>query len=396
MARRRSRRRLFWGLVFLGALFLLVFLSDLALLGAGPKLGAPHPYFSADLATAQTRFRDKVAQAGGGLHTLGLAARGPEGRPLFIDIAWFGAERPRRVLLHSSGLHGVEAYAGSAVQLQVLERLSTPPDDGAIVLVHVINPYGMAWIRRFNESNVDLNRNLLDWTASPPRSPAYGQLDGFLNPPTPPSHDFFLVKALWLIVTKGFTSLKQAIAGGQYEYPRGLFYGGSKLEQGPRLYREFLVRHLADAEEILAIDVHTGLGEFGDDVLLVDSGQFERMQAVFGQKVTPERPQRGVAYQISGGHAGMVRRALPGAHVDFVTQEFGTYGPIRVLHALREENRWHHWGEGRLEHPSKWRLREAFNPDSEPWRDSILERGQQLFDQAASVLFGSADREGRR
>lgn len=26
-------------------------------------------------------------------------------------------------------------------------------------MVHVLNPYGMAWLRRVNENNVDLNRN---------------------------------------------------------------------------------------------------------------------------------------------------------------------------------------------------------------------------------------------
>jgi hypothetical protein len=34
------------------------------------------------------------------------------------------------------------------------------PADAAIVLVHILNPYGMAWLRRFNENNVDYQ---LDW-----------------------------------------------------------------------------------------------------------------------------------------------------------------------------------------------------------------------------------------
>ena len=36
------------------------------------------------------------------------------------------------------------------------------PEDVAIVLVHALNPFGFAWRRRWNENNVDLNRNFLD------------------------------------------------------------------------------------------------------------------------------------------------------------------------------------------------------------------------------------------
>src|SRR5213592_2819131 len=78
-----------------------------------------------------------------------------------IDTAWFGTANPHRVLLHSSGLHGVEGFAGSAIQLQLLNSLPSLPQDAALIVVHVLNPYGMAWLRRFNENNVDLNRNFL-------------------------------------------------------------------------------------------------------------------------------------------------------------------------------------------------------------------------------------------
>lgn len=60
----------------------------------------------------------------------------PHGEPLTIDIGWLGAGRPRRVLFHSSGLHGVEGFAGSAIQLKLLDSLPQIPNDGAIVLVH--------------------------------------------------------------------------------------------------------------------------------------------------------------------------------------------------------------------------------------------------------------------
>ena len=103
----------------------------------------------------------------------------------------------------------------------------------------------MAWLRRFNENNVDLNRNFLPpgvpYEGAPP---GYDQLDSFLNPPTPPSWDFYYARAGWLVLRHGMSALKQAIARGQYEYPKGLFYGGDGLEEGPRKFQQFVKSQL--------------------------------------------------------------------------------------------------------------------------------------------------------
>ena len=70
-------------------------------------------------------------------------------------------------LVHLSGTHGVEAYAGSAVQLALLERWAAEPSSAPsargvrVVLVHVLNPFGFYCSRRWNEQGADLNRNML-------------------------------------------------------------------------------------------------------------------------------------------------------------------------------------------------------------------------------------------
>ena len=116
--------------------------------------------FSPNYNSAKRSFQEVARHRGFQLLSLGLAVKGPEGEELTIDIAWLGAENPRHVFIHSSGVHGVEAFAGSAIQIQWMQKSVTPvANDDAIVLVHALNPYGMAWLRRFNENNVDLNRN---------------------------------------------------------------------------------------------------------------------------------------------------------------------------------------------------------------------------------------------
>src|SRR6058998_1186854 len=139
-------------------------------------------FFSPDYFTAKRRFREMAGKAGGRLEFLPLDAKGPNKEELGIDIAWFGNANPRSVLLHSSGLHGVEGFAGSAIQLQMLDDLPSLPTDAALVVVHALNPYGMAWLRRVNENNVDLNRNFLADETFSGVPPTYAVLDSFLNP----------------------------------------------------------------------------------------------------------------------------------------------------------------------------------------------------------------------
>ena len=351
-------------------------------------------YFSPDYFTARSRFRQKVEDTGGRLKGLELDAKGPNGEDLTIDIAWFGAEHPRRVLLHSSGLHGVEGFAGSAIQLQFLDAMPQLPDDAAIVMAHALNPFGMAWLRRVNEENVDLNRNFLgpdeDYKGAPE---AYGKLDSFLNPPGPPSRDFYLLKAGWLILRYGFSALKQAVAGGQYEYPKGLFFGGKRLQQGPQMCQTFVAEHLAMAEHVVAIDVHTGLGKYGEDTLLVEPKDYAVLRPMCGGRVAPSEPEQSPAYRIRGGINSMIPRVLPKARVYSLIQEFGTYSSTNVLHALREENRWQHYGDGSVDHPTKRKLKESFGPEDDLWRRSVLTRGKELLQQATELAFtGQAPR----
>ena len=93
----------------------------------------PTDFFSPDYFTARARFHQKVEKAKGRLQALKLEAKGPNAEPLNIDIAWFGASQPRRVLLHCSGLHGVEGFPGAAIQLQFLENgIPSIPEEAAI------------------------------------------------------------------------------------------------------------------------------------------------------------------------------------------------------------------------------------------------------------------------
>lgn len=74
-----------------------------------------------------------------------------------------------RVVVHISGTHGSEGFAGSAVQAAALHQLSLQENEKrtneslpTLVFVHVLNPYGMKNNRRVNEVSHGY-RILTDW-----------------------------------------------------------------------------------------------------------------------------------------------------------------------------------------------------------------------------------------
>jgi len=263
----------------------------------------PETFFSADYATARERFHAAAQAAGAELEAFALEVRGPRGEALTIDVARIGRRTASRVLLHVSGVHGVEAFAGSAIQLATLAGTPAPPQGCALVLVHVLNPYGMAWLRRTNENNVDLNRNFLKPGERREGAPAlYGRIDALLNPPAPPAPDFFRLRLGLRAVRHGVRATKQAIAEGQYEYPRGLFYGGNVLQPGPAVYLDWLQRNLSQARYLFALDLHTGLGRWGGEMLILEPG----LSAMPGRELSGALNRRLIAGTITARHASNI------------------------------------------------------------------------------------------
>ncbi|MFZ5477136.1 MAG: DUF2817 domain-containing protein [Myxococcota bacterium] len=304
---------------------------------------------------------------------------------LTIDWAFTGDPDARRVLVFSSGLHGVEGYGGSAMQLEMLAR-----GTGAATLwVHALNPWGMKHLRRVNENNVDLNRNFLApgevWAGA---DPGYVALEGLINPPSPPGFDFFLVKAAWNIARVGFAALKNAVAQGQYEYPKGLFYGGKEFQPGPRKALELFDRFLVGRERVVHVDLHSGQGKFAGRMLLLEGDPAPEQVARVEKAMGPvSRWEPGKAYTIRGGMTRELARRLAGTRYDALTLELGTLGDLDVIQALREENRLHHHGAPAPDHPAKRALVDAFAPAHHPaWAGAVIAHARALAEPCRRLL----------
>ncbi len=387
-------------------------------------------FFSKDYAEARSRFRAAAKAVNCELEAHAIDARGPSGEELTIDVAYCnGPGAPDRVIIVTSGLHGTEGLFGSAVQLAWLETIGKswrPPAGIRLVMAHALNPYGFSWRRRWDENNVDLNRNFLvdraflanDTNYARTRE-IYARLDPFLNPPSPPSRlEPYLLKALMTILSAGWAVRRQAppdlrtpfwnlrrhfalglgelrktLPVGQYEHPQGLFFGGQGPAQATRLVQSRLSKLVGSATFAIHIDFHTGLGRWADYKLLMDDGpdtEAARWAAArFGADVV--EPVGGqTAYQAHGSIGQYFGLVLKGCSYRYLCAEFGTYSPLRVLGALRAENRAHQYGDpiSQTFERTKHNLMETFCPASSAWRDAVLRKGLTILERAAAVAIG--------
>jgi hypothetical protein len=355
----------------------------------------PERAFSNDYATARARFREAASSARFSLASYPIGQVGPDGGELTIDVAVRGPDRARRVLVMSSGLHGVEGYFGSAVQHSWLRGAGRERhQDQRIVLIHALNPYGFAWRRRVNEDNVDLNRNfMLAGKAYGGAPEGYRKLDGLLNPPTPPRRfEPFLLKALPPLVRHGFRALKNAVAQGQYEFPNGLFYGGNAPSRTQAVLAEHLPTWVGATEHVMHLDWHTGRGEFGSYALCVDlpveSPRVARLRGTFGDECVESFDPNGVLYEIHGALGPWLEQQLPHLEYDCLLAEFGTCNALEVLAAMRFENRAQLYAQNdpALLEEGRRRMFDAFCPANPKWRAKVLASAHQLIEQAVQTL----------
>ena len=335
------------------------------------------------------------------------------------------------LVVHSSGVHGVEGYAGSAVQVALLQLLrehqllantsshtnTATLSFPTIVLIHAVNPYGMARFRRTDQDNVDLNRNGLPdhvWTSpyvlqhkNRAQYERFSQL--FFNPRQAPTVWRATVgyagQAVTALLRYGLPQLKEAMVRGQYHDPTGIIYGGQhQVQPSWALLRDWLQPFLTERnggdhtkEAVTWIDLHTGLGPFGVDTLLMGSiPGTTHQQEIHAHMETyfPGAQHPGSSRQ--GRSVAQGYETIRGSCQDFVqgffavdqkplivTQEFGTLHTVLVGRSLIVENAAHHYlPSDKALAWAQQTTRPAFYPSSRVWRRRVLTRGIRLLVQA--------------
>ena len=135
-----------------------------------------------------------------------------------------------------------------------------------MLLLHAVNPYGFSHIRRVTEDNVDLNRNFQDFSKPLPENRGYAAIHDLLVPPDWDGPGRARAEAAldaWRDANGGLKAYQAAVAGGQYAFPDGLFFGGRRPTWSNATFRRILGTHGRAAKRVAVIDVHTGLGPTG-------------------------------------------------------------------------------------------------------------------------------------
>lgn len=342
--------------------------------------------FSANYSEARTKFCEIAASSGGALERFDNPNTGPDGDALSTDVAWFGARTADNVLVLISGTHGVEGFCGSGAQIDWLRRggAAQLPAGVAALLVHAINPYGFAWLRRVTEENVDLNRNWVDFSKALPTNAGYDQLASAIVPDDW-SESGEAQSTLALVAygaTHGAMALQQALSGGQYAHPKGIFFGGTAPTWARRTQEAIYSEYLGQAGRVGLIDFHTGLGPWGHaEIIMADgpgSDAYRRGRDRYGSGVTSLQDGTSVSAALDGEGLSASRRLLPHAEVTGVALEYGTLpGPV-VLQGLRADAWLHSHGDPASQQGTgiKAQIRDAFYADTEAWKGMVV--GQSL------------------
>ena len=345
-----------------------------------------------DYGAARSRFLESARAAGARITHHEHPETGPDGGALATDVAVLGRPDAPRRLLVISGTHGVEGFAGSLCQSAWLADGVDVADDLAVVLVHAINPYGFAWIRRVNEDNVDLNRNCIDFAAPLPENPGYDQLADDLVPVSwdEATQQTTATRLLEFAGAHGFDGLQAAVSTGQYRHPKGVFFGGTGPVWSRRTLQGIVTGFLADAEAVAVLDLHTGLGPFGHGELIAshpdDAGK-ERLARCFDDYTVPSEGTS-VSADVQGDILDGIEDWLDEVAVAAVAIEWGTVDIIEVSNALRADAWLHGFGDPRGVEaaPIKEQLRAAFAPDDPRWPELVVERFVGVRDRALAGL----------
>lgn len=352
--------------------------------------------FPNDYRTARHQFLEASRSAGALLEELRNPAQAPDGNPTFTDVAWHGSTEAEKVLVTISGTHGVEGFPGTAVQRAVLQHLSRP-EDVALLQIHALNPHGYAWIRRVTEGNVDLNRNFVDHTVRYPENPGFEQLFPALCPRQ--WDEDTLAECDGIIDAyaqeHGTHALQEAVSGGQYHHPDGIFFGGHTSTWSRRTLESIVDGALSKARRIALVDLHTGLGPYGHGERIVmhepESANYAFAQDAWGDDFTSPKVGTSVATDIPGTALTAIENRLSNRALIACALEFGTVGTPTVRRALRADNWLHmHAPEGTLDSDAgraiKRQLQQAFAPDEERWRDAVIDRSLRTLEEAAAWL----------
>jgi hypothetical protein len=297
-------------------------------------------------------------------------------------------------VLSISGTHGIEGYAGAAVQTGWISSEEAHSSSITQLFVHALNPHGFAWDRRVTEENVDLNRNFVDWSQALPANEHYTLLRDAIAPTDLQDETLEAASRTLRNYARdhGAFAMQETISKGQYAHPNGMYYGGQREQWSATTLRGIVREHLAHCQQVAVLDFHTGLGPYGEAELIsedyTDAPSFKRARKWWGSDVCSTRTGDSVSAQVFGSLDSAIPGMFSNAETTTICVEYGTYSTLEVFQALRADN-WLHT-RARHDHPQytaiKAGIRKAFYPEQDDWKEKVWARGKLVMGQALQGL----------
>lgn len=314
--------------------------------------------------------------------------------------------RRERLIVLSTGLHGIEGYLGSAaLELffeEYLRRLD--PQTTGLLLIHAINPWGMKHWQRNNPENVDLNRNFIqdDFSSLLHFNADYPALSPFLNPRRLLENLAleklaFAAQTVQKLLTFGARRIREAALMGQYHFKEGIYFGGAALQPETRAMMELYRSAFSGYGEIIHLDMHTGYGP-RDQMTLVTSPHDTMTAAETSARynlprVAAANPDE--FYTMKGDMTDweyqLVAKEFPGAQFFGAACEFGTFGEgilagarsLRITIFKNQLNQ--HGGKAAAARWVNNEYRELYLPAEQAWFEKAMSDARQVFESFFGV-----------
>lgn len=203
---------------------------------------------------------------GAGISTYSHPEKGPQEDIIFCDSLYFGPLGAEKIMVIISGTHGLEGPAGAEFQIRLLETMSRNmeeivlPDNTGLLIIFALNPWGFAYGERTDDENIDVNRSALSHCDQRITGCGHEKVVDVICPDKWDSN--VMPSVMKRIDEMGLGEFQRAVAGGQFDYPKSLFYGGREEAWSVSTLRKICKFYLSETKEIAVMDVHTGLGEY--------------------------------------------------------------------------------------------------------------------------------------
>ena len=259
-----------------------------------------------------------------------------------------------------------------------------------VLFVHALNPYGFSHLMRVNEDNVDLNRNFVH---------SFNEAKNINKPYLKFRNDVFprnwhgsdlndILDAVDRYVSRnGADDFQRRMTQGQYICPESPYFGGVAPTWSHRTWRKICETLRSKFETVVHIDIHSGLGPFGDCEIIytgpMNTTALVTAKSWYGAEsvILPGEVQS-VTPSIEGPLSNGILKTHPQAIC--LAFEFGTIALLDMLKILIAST-WLFHNPQCDEYVRKRILeqsRQAFCPDDPSWISCVWDTTRILFRKA--------------